>query len=145
PTSKVGSFLMRAQRKLTGWQHFREGAYCARLARAIRSHGLANMPMLLQNDVEPAVYLREKFPKAFILHHFQNQQESRPQFRRRFAKAASVVTAVSDYTARWIEQYYGLGKGSVKTVYNGVDTNRFVPASPPPPKPLVVNFIGRTG
>jgi glycosyltransferase involved in cell wall biosynthesis len=145
PKSKVGTFLMRAQRKLTGWQHFREGAYCARLANVIRAKGLANMPMLLQNDVEPAVYLRQQFPKAFILHHFQNQQECRPQFRKRFAGAATVVTAVSSYTARWIESYYGLAKGSVKTVYNGVDVNRFVPANPPAPKPLLVNYIGRTG
>jgi len=145
PKSKAGRFLLRAQRKLTGWQHFRQGAYCRRLVRSIKRHGLQNMPMLLQNDVEPAVYLREHFPNAFIIHHFQNQQECRPQFRSRFASAANVVSACSSYTARWIEKYYGLKEGSVKTIYNGVDPARFRPADPQPAGNPVISYIGRTG
>jgi len=145
PKSKAGQFLLRAQRKLTGWQHFRQGAYCRRLVKQIKRHGLQNMPMLLQNDVEPAVYLRESFPNAFIIHHFQNQQECRPQFRNRFASAANVVSACSSYTARWIEKYYGLKEGSVKTIYNGVDPARFRPADPQPAGNPVISYIGRTG
>jgi glycosyltransferase involved in cell wall biosynthesis len=38
-----------------------------------------------------------------------------------------------------------MGAGVVKTLYSGVDVERFRPASPLPPTPPVINFIGRTG
>ncbi|HVX83185.1 MAG TPA: glycosyltransferase family 4 protein [Phycisphaerae bacterium] len=145
PTSRLGTFLMRAQRKYTGWQHFREGAFCRRLARAIKKAGAQRHIFLLQNDVEPAVYLRKKFPHAFIMHHFQNQQECRPQFRKRFAGACNIVSAVSNYTSRFVEDYYRLPANSCHTIYNGVDPDRFHPAETVPPGPPIINFVGRTG
>ncbi len=145
PEGRIGTFAMKAQRKLTGWQHYRQGAYVDRLARQIKKAGMSEAAFILMNDVEPAVALRERFPKAFIVHHFQNQQECRPQFRKRFAGSCNVVTAVSNYTARWIEQYYGLPVNSVKTVYNGVDPERFAPLPTPPAGPTMISYIGRTG
>lgn len=145
PKGRLGTLVMRAQRKYTGWQHFREGAFCRRLARTIRKAGAERMVFLLQNDVEPAVYLRKHFPDAFIIHHFQNQQECRPQFRERFAGCANVVSAVSNYTSRFIEQYYQLPANSCETIYNGVDSERFHPAAQVPPGPPIINFVGRTG
>lgn len=145
PSGRIGTLVMRVQRKYTGWQHFREGAYCRRLARAIQEADAERGIFLLQNDVEPAVYLRKRFPHAFIMHHFQNQQECRPQFRKRFAGCANVVSAVSNYTSRFVEDYYALPQGSCHTIYNGVDPDRFHPADEVPPGPPIINFVGRTG
>ena len=121
PKGRLPEFAMRHGASwLAGNTTARAGTVVT-LAAAIRRAGVANVPMLLQNDPEPAVYLHSQFPKAFIIHHFQNQQECRPQFRRRFAEAVNVVSACSNYPARWIESYYGLPPASVKTIYNGVD------------------------
>jgi glycosyltransferase involved in cell wall biosynthesis len=79
------------------------------------------------------------------MHHFQNQQECRPQFRKRFAGCANVVSAVSNYTSRFVEDYYALPQGSCHTIYNGVDPDRFHPADEVPPGPPIINFVGRTG
>jgi glycosyltransferase involved in cell wall biosynthesis len=145
PTGKLGHFLMRAQRKATGWQHFRQGKFVANLAAAIKSRGLQRLPILLMNDIEPALYLRRKFPHATIIHHFQNQQECRPQFRKHIANARLIITAVSSFTARWIERYYDLPAHSVQTIFNGVDCARFFPAPEQHVAKPVVSFIGRTG
>lgn len=144
PATGLAHKLFRIQRKLTGWRHLRQQAYGARVARAIRQAGLQDQPLLLHNDPELAVLLRRRFPRAFIVHHFHNQIDSAPVFRRRFSAAANVVTAVSNFTSRWIEDCYGLARGSVRTIYNAVDSGHFTPAESEEPLP-VINFVGRTG
>jgi glycosyltransferase involved in cell wall biosynthesis len=101
--------------------------------------------LVLHNDPELAVLLRRRFPGAFIVHHFHNQIDSAPLFRRRFPAAVNVVTAVSDFTSRWVEQCYDLPRSSVPTIYNGVDAVHFTSAPSTESCLPVINFVGRTG
>jgi glycosyltransferase involved in cell wall biosynthesis len=98
---------------------------------------------VLINDPEMAVYLRRHFPSAAILHWFQNQLPASARFRRLYPGAADVTAGVSDFTSRWIADYYGLA--DVPTIYNGVDAEQFTPAPAPPPGPPAISFVGRTG
>lgn len=143
PTHPVLVKALRAQRKLTGWRHLRQGVYAGRVARAVRAAGLEEATLILHNDPELAVVLREKFPRAFLVHHFHNLLECKPRFRLRFRNAVNSITAVSDFTSRWVEDYYSCQ--GVKTIYNGVDTERFVPLERTDAHVPVINFTGRTG
>jgi glycosyltransferase involved in cell wall biosynthesis len=144
PSHPVLVKALRAQRKFTGWRHLRQAAYARRVAEALAAEGLHEAKLILHNDPEMAVVLRRRFPRAYIVHHFHNLLECRPQFRRRFKDAVDAVTAVSDFTSRWVEGYYGCT--GVATIYNGVDTERFAPAEPHMNGAVpVINFTGRTG
>jgi glycosyltransferase involved in cell wall biosynthesis len=146
PENGLALTLCRIQRKLTGWRHLRQQVHGARVVRAIRQAGLQDRPMILHNDPELAVLLRRKFPHAFLVHHFHNQIDSAPIFRRRFPAAVNLVTAVSDFTSRWVERCYGLTQGSVRTIHNGVDCAHFTPAVEDEGDSMpVINFVGRTG
>jgi glycosyltransferase involved in cell wall biosynthesis len=134
--------LLEIQRRLTGWGHVRQGSYASRIVRAIRKAGAAEMPMLLHNDPELAVFLRKNFRGAFIIHHFHNTNTCSERVRAAFAKSVNVVTAVSDYCANWNKQYFGLD--CVHTVYNGVDSDRFSPRANGGNGTTVINFVGRT-
>lgn len=137
--------LLRAERKLTGWRHLTQRAFAKNIARAIRREGLADAPLILGNDPELAVYLKERFPQAFIIHHFHNQIDTDPRFRSRFVKAANVITSVSEFTGRWIEEAYSLPRDTVRPIHNGVDIQSFTPATSRQEGLPVINFVGRTG
>jgi len=145
PARGLAHRFYRAQRKLTGWRHCRQQTYGARVVRAIRRAQIHHLPLILHNDPELAVLLRRHFPRAFIVHHFHNQIDASPRFRKKLSAAANVVTAVSDFTGRWLESCYGLPTCSVRTIHNGVDCAHFTPARTPPEGPPVINFVGRTG
>ncbi len=145
PKSRPATLLLRANRKVFGWSQFGLGVFARRVARSIQRAGASGLPMFLQNDPEMAVYFRRRFPRAKIICHFQNQQECWPRFRRAIKRAALIVTACSAFTARWIEQYYGLDPGSVVPIHSGVDAARFSPAPIEPAVPPIINFTGRTG
>ncbi|MBE7209732.1 MAG: glycosyltransferase family 4 protein [Gluconacetobacter diazotrophicus] len=142
PTNPVLKKVFRAQRKLTGWRHVRQGAYAARLARALRGRW-EDRPWMLHNDPELAIYLRRKFPRAFLLHHFHNPLEMSPHARAAFARSVNVVTGVSNFVSAWARSYFGLRE--VTTVYNGVDSQRFQPVNREDEDLPVVGFLGRTG
>ncbi len=144
PRGRLFEFVLKVNRKLTGWAEFGQGVFARRTAGIIQKLGADKLPIFLQNDPEMAVFLRRRFPNSFIICHFQNQQECRPRFRSDFARSVNRVTACSRFTARWIEQYYALPTDGVVPIYSGVDSERFRPA-PPPDSPLVINFTGRTG
>lgn len=133
------AFVM--QTKLGGWYHMRHPAWCRRVGDAIERAGAQNMPLVLQNDPQLAVVLRRRFPRAFILHLFQNQNTCSVKFRAPFAKAVNVAAAVSDYTAAWNQQHFGV---EVKTLLSGVDQERFRPPDHVPDGPPFINFVGRT-
>ncbi len=137
--------IYKVQQKLTGWGHIHQKAYNIKVAQAIRDKRVEKQPMILHNDPELAVFLRQQFPHAHIISHFYNHNQLHNKFRRKFAGsgAPTLSTAVSDFTARWVEQYYGLAANSVKTMYNGADCERFMPGTTPPGLPSV-NFVGRT-
>jgi glycosyltransferase involved in cell wall biosynthesis len=145
PTNRILVKLLRAERKLTGWRHLRQRAHAENVERAIRDQRLERRPMILHNDPELAVFLRERFPRAFLIHHFHNQIPISPRFRDRFRGAVNVVTAVSKFTGVWIEEAYSLPTGSVQTIHNGVDIESFRPAPQEVQGFPVINFLGRTG
>jgi glycosyltransferase involved in cell wall biosynthesis len=138
-------FMARAGRKLAGWTHLRQGAYARRIAAVLRENNLLEHKMVLHNDPEMATFLRRQFPKLFMLHWFQNQLPSKSPARRGFGASVNKIAAVSDFTSRWVEDYYHLPRGRVNTLYNAVDGERFSPADAEPKGPPVINFVGRTG
>ena len=136
PKHSLVEKVLRIQRKLTGWRHLRQGNFARRIAAAIEKAKMETGTLLLHNDPELAVLLHRRFPRAFIIHHFHNLLECRPKFRRGFKEAVNAITAVSDFTSRWVENYYGCGP--VTTVYNGVDLERFTPAEQERSEPPLV-------
>jgi glycosyltransferase involved in cell wall biosynthesis len=143
PSQPILHKWFRVQRRLTGWRHLRQGAYAARVARALRSGGLEGRPWVLHNDPELAVFLRRRFPKAFLLHHFHNPMEMPPRARAAFARAVDAVTGVSNFVSTWAQKHFSLRE--VNTIYNGVDSLRFNPSPQADEERPVIGFLGRTG
>jgi glycosyltransferase involved in cell wall biosynthesis len=148
PPAPLSSRLVpfwRARRKLFGWTHLRQDEYARRVAEALRENSLLDHKVVLFNDPEMAHFLRGRFPKLFMLHWFQNQLPSKSPARRGLRSDVNVVAAVSDFTSRWVEDYYSLAAGTVRTLYNAVDAERFSPGEPAAASKPVINFVGRTG
>lgn len=143
PTHPLAVKALRAERKLTGWRHLRHRAYAFQVVQALRRNDLHSRPLVLINDPEMTVYLRRHFPQATILHWFQNQLEASPRFRRLYPAAADVTVGVSDFTSRWVAEYYE--KDDVPTLYNGVDLEQFHPVETQDAAPPAISFVGRTG
>jgi glycosyltransferase involved in cell wall biosynthesis len=136
--------LLKIQQQATGWGHVRQKAYIDRVLRAIRSRGLEGLPMVLHNDPEMAVHLRRCFPKAKIVHIFHNANTCHEKFRRVFGESVDVAGGVSDFISRWQGEYFGVQPPRLRTIYNGVDLERFAPAERSPEGRAVINFVGRT-
>jgi glycosyltransferase involved in cell wall biosynthesis len=145
PRSRVDHFLLRAERKLCGYHHLDHRGYISRVCRAVREHRLDQGTLILQNDPELTVILRREFPRTRIIHWFQNQQGAKERFRRQFSGTVDAVAAVSAFTARWVEGYYGLARGVVNVAMNGVEPKEFCPADVLLEGRLVIGFVGRTG
>ena len=143
PLHPLAVKALRAERKMTGWRHLRHRAYAFQVAAALKKRHLQDWPLVLINDPEMTVYLRRRFPQATILHWFENQLEASPRFRRLYSGAANVTAGVSDFTSRWVAEYYGLG--TVETIPNGVDGEEFFPAAAPAAGLPAISFAGRTG
>jgi glycosyltransferase involved in cell wall biosynthesis len=145
PQNRILVKLLRAERKLGGWRHLRQKLHASNVERAIREGRLERRPIILHNDPELVVFLRERFPRAFLVHHFHNQIPISSRFRLRFRESVNVVTAVSQFTGHWVEEAYNLPSNSVQTIHNGVDIESFKPAAREADGPPVINFLGRTG
>lgn len=133
------AFVLQA--KYGGWYHMRHPAWARRVGDAIEGSGGERASLILQNEPQLAVVLRRRFPNAFILHLAQNQNTCSSRFRWRFGKAVNTATAVSDFTARWNEEYFGI---QVQTLLSGVNIEKFHPSDSPPPGPPLIGFVGRT-
>jgi glycosyltransferase involved in cell wall biosynthesis len=144
PRNSLENVLRKADRKLFGYTEIGMRNFGERVIRLIRERQLDSYPLMLQNDLELAVLLRQAFPRATIIHHFHNQSGCKARFSRHVARSCSVITAVSRHTGQWVETQFGLPIGSVKTIHNGVDSERFAPADEPPVGPPVINFHGKT-
>lgn len=144
PAGSFAELAMRAERKIFGYRHFRHGEYIRRTISAIRGNHLTEFVKLTSNDPELAIGLKRAFPRHPVVLWFHNQLGCRGRFRRKLASSGVRCIAVSNFTARWIEGYYGLPANSVPTVYNAVDLHHFFPASESPPGTPVVNFLGRS-
>ena len=142
PKNRVWSKLFYVQRDLTGWGHVRQKAYNLKVAAAITKAKLQDRPLLLNNDIELAVFLRRKFPSATLFHQAHNRNPCRSKFRTQFKQAVNRATAVSDDCGRWNKEYYGLD--TIQTLYAGVDTEQYHPADTLPAGPPIINFVGRT-
>lgn len=145
PSTGLGWRFQRLVRKVTGWRHLGQATYARRVVEAIRKTGLGEGAVVLLNDPETAILLRKEFPRAFLIHWFQNQLEASEKVRRTFRNCVDVVCACSAFTAGWIERYYGLAGGAAHVVYNAVDATHFRPATDEPGGGPVINFVGRTG
>ena len=151
PDSGPAWWLARAERKVFGWQHAGQRAFATRMANAIAEKNLQDLPLVVLNNPDTAILLRERFPNAFIAHWFQNQLECKPRVRAQLKPAVNSAWGVSDFTSRWIENYYGFQIGSVPTIYNATDSTHFTPApieagsTPSAGSAPVLNFVGRTG
>ena len=143
--SGLPKLAARIERKLFDRPQYGHHLYAHRVAGTLRKNDLQSVPWIISNDPALAVFLRSKFPRAFIIHRFHNQMKASDFVRARLAQSVNGSLAVSDFTRDWIEDYYNFAPGVVKTVYNGVNAEMFAPAASPPPGPPVVNFVGRTG
>ena len=135
--------VRRARRRVTGWAHDdQSGYYRAVLAVARR---ISPEILVCNNDPEMAVMLSRAFPTARVVHWFHNLLVPSDRFRRQYGRSRRIESvAVSDYLARSVEQVLQLRPRSVRTVYNGVDAARFVPAPRRAPgDPLTIGFLGR--
>jgi glycosyltransferase involved in cell wall biosynthesis len=128
PHHPIAIKALRAERKLTGWRHLRHSAYAVKVLRTLRRFGLARGPLVIINDPEMTVYLKRHLPNTRIVHWFQNQLESSTRFRRAYRTAADITLGVSDFTSKWVGDYYNLD--DVFTVYNGIDLDDFHPDFP---------------
>ena len=139
--------LWRVERKLFGWREPGQRGYACEVVRALKRGGFEDDWIFLHNDPELAVHLRDVFPKARLLHHFHNPVACHPRFRRRFARAATLTTAVSGFVADEVERIYGCPR--VEVILNGVDLERFKPVDGSLERrgdqPVTLNFLGRTG
>lgn len=141
-------WLARLERKVCGWQHPGHRSFAHRMAKAIAAHSLQRNPLIVLNNPETAILLRKKFPQAYITHWFHNQLECKPRVRAQLKDAVNAAFSVSNFTSRWIEDYYNFAPGSVATIYNAIDKHHFSPAPEPntiAKKIPVINFVGRTG
>ena len=138
--------VLRAQKKLTGWRHMRQGLYVQRVLSAIRYYDLESHCFVLHNDPETVVYLRQRLPKAKILHWFHNQMDVPQKLQKAFCGGVNSVAAVSEFTARFQERDLGFSRDQVHVVYNGVDLENFRPVDEREESGIpVINFLGRTG
>ena len=147
PNSGPGWWLARLERKLLGWQHPGHRSFAGRMANAVATRQLQQLPMVVLNNPETAILLRQKFPQATIAHWFQNQLECKPRVRAQLKNAVNAAFGVSDFTARWVEEYYGFETGNVATLYNATDCRHFTPAAAGQATAAIpiINFVGRTG
>lgn len=145
PASSLAEKRARALRKLTGWPHFGQAVYAARVAKLLQNEKLHEQPLVISNDPELAVFLSGRLPGARIIHHFHNQMTMTARWKARLSAASVQCTAVSNFTRDWVQNHYSLAPDAVQTVYNGVDSEMFHPAQEPPPGAPVLNFVGRTG
>ncbi len=146
PTAGFSLFQARAERKLLQHRHFGYRSFLRQVVQTLKQHDLASRPLVLMNDPEMAVYLRRAFPNAFILHWFFNQLDARPRFREGLPAAANVHAACSDFTGRYVREYYDLqGTQPVHTIYISADHQAYHPAENPPEGTPILNFVGRTG
>ena len=142
--ARVMRKFFHLQERFAGWQHPRHRKWFESIVGAIEKAGAANMPMVLSNDPELAVWLRQRFPKAFIFHNAHNNNTSPTWFRSRFGASVNVAAACSGFAARWNESYFALPAGKIQTLYNGVDVEAFMPRQGAGDSIPLINYVGKT-
>ena len=136
--------LDRLDRKLWGWSHVAQRAYMRQLVAHIRARDLENATFFLNNDPHGTVYLRSVLPRARLIHIFHNHLEAAPRVRRLYARSADMTVAVSEWTRRWVADFYQVPAAHTRAVHNGVNLEQFRPAATEPNGPPIINFAGQT-
>ena len=103
-----------------------------------------------------AFFKRRKVPLVITFHNFVLDKEAVSHstllqrihyqtdlrfFTRKALSAATVVTAVSQFTAKLVKKELGY-RGNVQVIYNGVDTNTFCPKQKKETESIKVLFSG---
>jgi len=103
-----------------------------------------------------AFFKRGKIPLVVTFHNlildsFMRRYSSLPQrihyktdlrfFTRKALSAATIVTAVSQFTAKLVKRELGY-RGNIQVIYNGVDTNTFFPKQKKETELIKVLFSG---
>lgn len=147
PEPPTGLWLTgrRIERRVRGWTGLDQGRWMRSVGDVLKSREASGRPWIVLNGPELAVYLRRRFPEAWILQHFENQLDAKPAARRAYPSAVNRTSAVSGYTADWVAERYGISRSSLDVVLNGTDCTTFCPATEKAPGPLVLQFVGRTG
>ncbi len=145
-----GSYPNRWQRGLDsvtaavgGSRRFGEGVY--RPAAEALDRDFRGV-LIVWNCAAPVQLLRRAYPKAHLCLYAQNEifRSYGPGELRRVLGAADTVLCCSEFIAEGIRQRAGDGDGKVFAVVNGVDTQRFVPATRKRVNEVpVVLFVGR--
>lgn len=146
PTGPVSDKIVKLARRLTGWARMDQRAYALSVEPVLR--GLQPSIIVCNNDLELAVHLQRKFPKAQVVHWFHNLELISDRPRRRFVRDGALHSvAVSAYLARALEVTYQLEPLSVAVAINGVDTSAFRPGAANGEPGLdgvpVFGFVGR--
>lgn len=131
---------------MSGWQHPGHLSYARRIAAFVtRENWHRGTPIVIHNDPQLALYLGQKFSELNVTHHFHNQLKINGPFKQVMSRRVVRYSAVSRFTADWIEKRYALPKASISVVYGGVDCDIFRPASSEIHSTPTLNFTGRTG
>jgi glycosyltransferase involved in cell wall biosynthesis len=143
-------FFMRARRRIArslNWSTWLQREYARALRHRLKAAVDSGSPLImLHNDPEIAFRVAKRHPEADVRHLFHNPLKMTPKTHADLRAASLRLFAVSDYVARWVENAAGLTEGSVETVYNGVDSTSFFPATSRVGEDIPrIGFLGRPG
>lgn len=142
--NRVQARFERIEHRISGWRYPAHRQFARAVAGVLRERRLTPYPLVLHNDPETAIYLREQFPEATIIHGFHNNLPAHIRIRNQLEQSVNAIYAVSDFTARWVRDFYNFSM-PVHTIYNGVDIEHFAPAETKETGKPIINFVGRTG
>jgi glycosyltransferase involved in cell wall biosynthesis len=127
PKTKIRAKFIGRFSTFKGWTHPREYIWAERVKEVLRSTGHERAFIVLHNDPALAACLVEALPGSCIAHLFHNQLDWSPRVRDRYRHYLPHTLAVSGFTGHWVETKFDLPAGTVTTLYNGVDSEKFVP------------------
>ena len=141
----VTNRLRTIERLIAPWGGVAHRPHRRAVVRALRLLSHPPDVIVLNNDPVLVDVARRVFPTANVVLWLHNEVGDRYLAPRRFFTRAAAVVAVSQYIATWTERHYHLKAGSVGTILNGVDLDRFHPrlSSRAEPQPIRVVCHGR--
>lgn len=140
PTNRVSRRLRRYAYQIGGeFIPSSHEIFASRAVREIRACPPLHR-ILLGNDPEVLVYVRERLPTARLVHVFHNLHPASDLVKQRMVAAADAIAAVSAFTADECSDSYG---ANVSIAYNGVELDQFKP--PQASRRDVEPLVGFTG
>jgi glycosyltransferase involved in cell wall biosynthesis len=135
----------RIERKLFGGANLGDYTFVKRIARAISAQKLERFPIIVHGHAQPAIWLRQKFPRAFIAFWCHGGISFDKRERENLKAAINLAIGVSSFQGCWLQEYFGLPASQVATVFNGIDADLFSPpqAARSTPDVLTITYLGR--